>query len=949
MACERGSMWRIWDFHVHTPYSILNNNFGVNADDETEFDDYVVKLFTAAISHGVSAIGITDYFSVDGYKRIKTDYLANTEKMKSLFPDQRLYDSIQNLYVFPNVELRLNTFVGENNHSVNYHVLFSDDVSLIDIEQNFLNCLKCNGRTLTKENIASIGREYKSTNPEAKGSNYRVGLEKVTVDYKEIKETLDSGRFAGKYLVAVPVDEDLSRVSWNGRDYIARKEIYEQADCLLTANEKTRKWALAKGEEANRISEFRSIKPCVWGSDAHNYDSLFAPANDKFCWLKCELSFEGLKQILYEPEERVKIQKEIPQQKDSHYVIDEAIIENEDFQAEPILFNENLTCIIGGKSTGKSLLLRHIAKAIDPDHVKEREGALSLRSSKFDDMKITVRWQDGTSDGRSIVYIPQSWLNRVVDDGVTSNSINQIIMTVLCQEHSILSAKAELHDKVEKALSIAKSNISAYSKKRDEISKLTEELNRDGKPEMFESTIDSLTSKRASLSEGAGISAEEIEKYNELETTIQNLKDVNKELKNESASIEFLSAPTVLIKELTTLDFSDEFVSDYSNLPLTGEMLEDVINKLTAQIAPQWATEQKKVQDYLEKLIGEKEIAIAEAHEKYNPLKDKIEKNDQLINLDNQIKIEREKLQTAKERVKKLHEAKTSADNLKSLIISTRSTIESAYADYCAVVNSKGKIDGSELQFFAEVTVNNRAFFDKMVSVFDNRNFTTFRSSHRVNLSECTEDFNISDETLESIWEAMMNPRVIGGLSLKTGNTVESVLQQMFVNWYDVRYIVKSGNDTIDEMSPGKKALVLLELLINLADAKCPILIDQPEDDLDNRSIYYDLVQYIKQKKHERQIIVVTHNANIVLGADAEEVIIANQEGKDAGNRFKRFEYRSGAIENDEVVVGEDGNVLPGVLNQNGIQTQICDILEGGKTAFELRKNKYFKSSVAES
>ena len=142
-------------------------------------------------------------------------------------------------------------------------------------------------------------------------------------------------------------------------------------------------------------------------------------------------------------------------------------------------------------------------------------------------------------------------------------------------------------------------------------------------------------------------------------------------------------------------------------------------------------------------------------------------------------------------------------------------------------------------------------------------------------------------------------------------------------------------------MSPGKKALVLLELLISLEESKCPILIDQPEDDLDNRSIYDDLVQFIRRRKQERQIIIVTHNANIVLGADAEEIIIANQDGKDTENAQKRFEYRSGAIENDEVPVDISGKNLPGILNQKGLQTQICDILEGGKVAFQLRRNKY--------
>ena len=105
--------------------------------------------------------------------------------------------------------------------------------------------------------------------------------------------------------------------------------------------------------------------------------------------------------------------------------------------------------------------------------------------------------------------------------------------------------------------------------------------------------------------------------------------------------------------------------------------------------------------------------------------------------------------------------------------------------------------------------------------------------------------------------------------------------------------------------------------------------------------IYNDLVQYIRRKKKERQIIIVTHNANVVLGADAEEIIIANQDGIGTENAEKRFEYRSGAIENDEILTDDTGVPLKGILNQNGIQTQICDILEGGRPAFKLRQNKY--------
>lgn len=103
---------------------------------------------------------------------------------------------------------------------------------------------------------------------------------------------------------------------------------------------------------------------------------------------------------------------------------------------------------------------------------------------------------------------------------------------------------------------------------------------------------------------------------------------------------------------------------------------------------------------------------------------------------------------------------------------------------------------------------------------------------------------------------------------------------------------------------------MLLKMLINLAESECPILIDQPEDDLNNRSIFDEHIPFIRKKKTARQIIIVTHNANVVLGGDAEEIIVANQTGKNALNKAHRFEYRSGSIKNDLPIIGEEKYVL---------------------------------------
>ena len=96
--------------------------------------------------------------------------------------------------------------------------------------------------------------------------------------------------------------------------------------------------------------------------------------------------------------------------------------------------------------------------------------------------------------------------------------------------------------------------------------------------------------------------------------------------------------------------------------------------------------------------------------------------------------------------------------------------------------------------------------------------------------------------------------------------------------------------------------------------------------------------EYIKEKKIERQIIIVTHNSNLVITTDAENVIVANREGEEHGkeNAHSTFEYISGSLENSF----KDSH-RKGVLNQMGIKEHACEILEGGEAAFIERETKY--------
>ena len=945
---NRGSQWHKWDFHVHTPYSILNNEYRCNPNDEdaSSFDDYVRTLFDKAIKAEVSAIGITDYFSVEGYKRIRAEYLDKPDKLKALFPDAALRERVKSIYVFPNVELRLSVFVGDKSHSVNYHVIFSGEVSAEEIEKNFLERLtiKENGKPLTEMNVKAFGREY-AENGEAP---YKIGMEKITVDDMEICGLLKSN-FPNQYVITVPVDEDLSKISWNGRDAPTRKRLYQQCDCLLTSNEKTRNWALAKGkteaEQKDILSKLGALKPCIWGSDAHNYKRMFAPDGNRHCWIKAELSFAGLRQILEEPEDRVRIQSDSPAPDRPHQTIDYIRFNDSRFPPEPIYFSDGLTCIIGGKSTGKSVLLRHIADGISPSTVRDRESELQEDPEKKLKVDAEVVWKDGESGERKIIYIPQSLLNRLADNKVPGSSINKLIEDTLLQNEDIKRAYEQLQSDVSRIIEQAKHNILNYIGWSDSFRAHDKALIEDGRASSFQANIQQLETERQTLVELADITPELLAQYHTLGAKMQSVSAKLDSVQEEQDSLSSLQTPFAYIPSnsnlVTMILPNGKYSYDFSSMTMADSLLTEAVGRMNKAIEEIWKSVcQKANMEYYEQILHLRK-QNSDLSSQFLPLRRKVVCNEQLQKLESRLEGEKKSLKVAQAHEKSRNEASKKAESFKQSILHSRQELADAYARFTESVRNINVPD-TDLIFGAEVGTKTQQLWETIDTLFDNRGFRPFQSKYGYDLSSA-KDLRVDDQLCETLWRAMAS----GELSLKGGNTIQTALESLFRDWNYVRYTVKSGNDPIGQMSKGKKALVLLEMLIHLEKGHCPILIDQPEDDLDNRSIYSELVQYLKEKKRERQIIVVTHNANVVVGADAEEVIIANQDGKDAQNCQYQFEYRSGAIENNRPVI-ENGTVKAGVLYQKGIQEQICDILEGGRQAFEKRRSRYWGTKQRE-
>ncbi len=132
--------------------------------------------------------------------------------------------------------------------------------------------------------------------------------------------------------------------------------------------------------------------------------------------------------------------------------------------------------------------------------------------------------------------------------------------------------------------------------------------------------------------------------------------------------------------------------------------------------------------------------------------------------------------------------------------------------------------------------------------------------------------------------------------------------------------IINDGQQIgINEGSPGQKSAAILAFILNQGNQ--PLIIDQPEDDLDNSLIMDLIVENIRKLKKHRQIIIVTHNANIPVLGDAEGIIMLNrnQVGK---------------------VIFKDGKKT-GCIEEKMIKEGICNIMEGGITAFKKRESKY--------
>ena len=191
-------------------------------------------------------------------------------------------------------------------------------------------------------------------------------------------------------------------------------------------------------------------------------------------------------------------------------------------------------------------------------------------------------------------------------------------------------------------------------------------------------------------------------------------------------------------------------------------------------------------------------------------------------------------------------------------------------------------------------------------------------------------DFNVEDGTVGFCMTLLDNlthdkrdavsPEVPISEQLKKGASELDLLSCIFsLKYLNPRYSLRWSGKNIEELSPGERGTLLLIFYLLIDKRDTPLIIDQPEENLDNHTVYELLVPCIKEARKKRQVIIVTHNPNLAVVCDADQVIHCTID-KQGGNRVT---YEAGSLENPE------------------INKYTINVLEGTRPAFDLRDSKY--------
>jgi hypothetical protein len=959
---KRGSEWRKWDLHIHTPETKKNDQFEGSTISE-KWDKYIETINNS--TEEIDVIGITDYFSIINYFKLKEFIISG--KITKKFE-----------LVLPNIEIRVLPVTGSA-IAINLHCIFNPAIDG-EIESRFLGKLKFTNSkssySATRDELIRFGRDHVNNPGLDAEQAYKKGVEQyvISLDSLQLLFKNDPALRENTIIVVSNKSNDGASGIIKHEDFFINKDesqldatrqsFYQFSDAVFSPNEKDRIYFVGRSidNEKTVIRKCGTLKPCFHGSDAHSNEKVFKPDENRFCWIKADPTFEGLKQTLYEPEDRVKIQALKPDVKNERYIVSELefIDDGSLFGNRKILLNENLNAIIGGKSSGKSLLLFSAAKSIDPDQVDKSSKKLGFGGYKFEkEFDFQVTWKNDDVDKLSelnpsmklhkITYIPQLYINYLAEKN-NKEELNALIKNILLQDSGFKDFYEQNIKSIEAITNDIENLLNEYLRIRESALEKGRMLKEIGYPETINKNIEKINTEIAKGQKATNLSEQEFKDYNAL-------------LADKTEQEKFLNK--ISIKEKILNKILDEVKG--AKQKLTGDVatsgdfyFKGQINHLLAEITEITEDVEKIVRQIeidFDSLIAHLERSILDLdieskvkiengkliliNKKIEPYTIKLSGQKELQKLTLLLESEKMKSMQSLTLNKQFNELMSEYENIrkrKTLLLKKRFE---CYKEIEKRINESMNLIGTEISLKCTLNYKQDDF-----PLYHQTNKASISGEHIFNsfFREGFVQYDLVPDFYSNFLRVVEDKLYYNKenyIPLKLRTELQEVLRGLVKDSFEIDFSVTYKEDELLNMSPGKKGTVLLILFLQISTSEFPIFIDQPEDNLDNRTIYDLLCKMIKEKKKERQIIIVSHNANLVVATDSENIIVANQKGQGQdscdGEKASQFEYINGALEHSFA----KNSKISSILLCQGIKEHVCDILEGGDEAFKQRERKY--------
>jgi len=910
---SRGSEWARWDLHVHSPASFFwkggKKLLSMNDDEKNEAIEKFIKTVNDS---DVELFAVQDYWTFDWIIELRKYTETNKDALKKK--------------VLIGMELRIECSA---DYRLNIHVLLSDELTnqqLQDFKSKLQIRIGTEDRALSNEALIEFAKKLDAS--KAKHHGY---ADPTTLDNEKLLElgsmtaevSRDSLKNARGCLpknscfILLPYDtsDGLLNLDWAAHP---QDDIYFMQSAHIFESRDQRNIDLINGKKTNENDTFfdnffktlGSIpKPCTAGSDAHKFEEYGIYPSSKATWIKAKPSFKGLEQTIYEPTDRVRIQELKPEEKSPQAVIDYVEYSTNANETKKVNLNQNLNSLIGSRAQGKSNLLRNMAYSIDNEQC-DRRGVTA--SDFLPLMNFKVVWKDGTTStlnteeekSKGVLFVPQKYLGELIYD---KNPDFDKFLISLFENNTGFKNGLSVYKKFEDSNSLDISSLmQTLVDTLKQGTEKSESIKKLGNKESYDAEIKSIQERIKQYGQSVQISDTELKDYNQLNTDIKQIENSAKTIFQDIESLNTLKAQDVITAEnIEGFYFSEKtFKKISAQLLLTDKEFKD--NFIAKELVELNATAKKL------------ELELKGLSTKIKPLDEKIKKSQALVSLTKLVedkKIAKAKIETlGKERAVLAEKYKTT----KELILKKYLKYEQEYG---AITIESSNLEFSEVKI---VVAFNKDSFRKFLDENINYHYSTDFKKEVSPAKEMLDDpssWNYDSANFESVLRGILDGLLNRKLLVKSGKDLESVLSELLRNRYKIDFLQSVKRDGVQfvDMSDGEQMLALLEYIFKFDDYNYPVLLDQPEDDLDAKAISSTIVNFIKSEKAGRQIIIASHNANLVVCSDSENIIVSNKVG---GSTSPDFHYTSGAIEEDD-------------LNK-----EIVEILEGGEKAFEKRRNK---------